>query len=81
MMTTRWPDDEGPAEEEEEELEGEWELDPNDPTHTDYDLSDAHGYGNWEPPGTPLLARQTIVLVIVLLVVAALILIPLLQII
>lgn len=78
-MTTGWQDDQGLPDE--EELEGEWELDPNDPTHPDHDLSIAHGYGNWEQSATPLLARRTIVLVIVLLVVAALILIPLLQII
>jgi len=26
-----------------------WELDPTDPSHPDYDLSEAAGYGAWEP--------------------------------
>ena len=26
-----------------------WELDPSDPRHPDYDLSEAAGYGAWEP--------------------------------
>ncbi|MGQ9572750.1 MAG: hypothetical protein ACUVV3_06140 [Dehalococcoidia bacterium] len=30
-----------------------WELDPNDPRHPDYDLSEAAGYGAWEPAEQP----------------------------
>jgi hypothetical protein len=26
-----------------------WELDPTDPSHPDHDLSEATGYGAWEP--------------------------------
>ena len=65
-------DDEGLASEEEEDLEGQWELDPNDPTHPDHDLSIAHGYSNWEPSRTPWLARTGVVIVISLIIVIAL---------
>ena len=68
---TRWPNDDEPPEED-EELEGEWELDPNDPTHPDYDLSEAAGYANWEPAPKPLLARRGIILLITLVIVIAL---------
>jgi hypothetical protein len=35
--------------EDEQEPEGEgWELDPNDPTHPDFDLSEAAGYKDVE---------------------------------
>ena len=68
---TRWPNDE--EAEDEQELEGEWELDPNDPTHPDYDLSVAAGYGHWEPARTTLLARRGIILLITLVIVIALI--------
>ncbi len=30
-----------------------WELDPNDPRHPDYDLSEKAGYGAWEPAQKP----------------------------
>ena len=62
---------------EEEELEGEWELDPNDPSHPDYDLSVSAGYGGWEPVPKPFLLRRGVVLGITLLVIAGL-LIPVL---
>jgi hypothetical protein len=68
---SRWPTDDEPPEEE-QELEGEWELDPNDPTHPDYALSQAAGYGNWEPARTPILARTWVIALISLLVVIAL---------
>jgi len=64
-------------EEVEEELEGEWELDPNDPSHPDYDLSDAAGYAGWEPSPKPVLLWRGVVLLLTLLVIVALI-IPLL---
>lgn len=66
-------DDEGLVPDEDELDEGEWELDPNDPTHPDYDLSIAHGYSNWEPQRTPLLARAGFVIIISLIIVAALV--------
>jgi hypothetical protein len=63
-----WPEDEdGPGEEEEDELEGEWELDPNDPTHPDYDLSEAAGYGGWEPAPKPILLRRGVVVAVTVL--------------
>jgi hypothetical protein len=30
-----------------------WELDPTDPGHPDHDLSEAAGYGAWEPVEKP----------------------------
>ena len=67
-----WEAQDGEVEEgdvpEEEELEGEWELDPNDPTHPDYDLSVAAGYGGWEPSSKPVLLRRGMVLLLTLLV-------------
>ena len=59
--------------EDEEELEGEWELDPNDPTHPDYDLSEAAGYGEWEPAPKPVLARNGIMLLVAVLVILAIV--------
>jgi len=57
----------------EDELdEGEWELDPNDPTHPDHDLSIDAGYADWEPSSKPWFVRRGVVLVITLLIVAAL---------
>lgn len=46
-----------------------WELDPNDPSHPDYDLSEAAGYGAWEPAQglSPLMRRLVVVASIVLL--------------
>jgi len=61
----------GDEEAEEEELEGEWELDPNDPSHPDYDLSEAAGYGTWEPPRKPVLARNGVMLLVAVLVILA----------
>ena len=68
---TRWPGDDEPSPEE-EELEGEWELDPNDPTHPDYDLSDAAGYANWDPSPKPWLMRAGVALLITAVVIVAL---------
>ena len=65
------------ADEEEEELDGEWELDPNDPSHPDYDLSVDAGYADWEPTSKPLLLRRGTVYLITVLVIIGL-LIPLL---
>jgi hypothetical protein len=56
-----------------EEPEGEgWELDPNDPTHPDFDLSEA-GYsgvdsdkGPWHPPRALVIAL-TLLLVLAML--------------
>jgi len=69
----RWRNEEiGP--EHGDELEGEWELDPNDPTHPDHDLSDAHGYADWDPAPKPLLTRRGVILLITALVIVGLLL-------
>ncbi len=52
----------------EEELDGEWELDPNDPSHPDYDLSVSAGYGEWEPEPKPLLLWRGVVVGLSLLI-------------
>jgi len=54
-----------------------WELDPNDPSHPDYDLSDAAGYGHWEPLEQGQSRRQRIIVVVAILLLMA-ILLPLL---
>ena len=72
---SRWGTEPTPLDDEglEEELpEGEWELDPNDPTHPDHDLSLAHGYANWEPAPKMLLAQPGVVLVLTVVVIIAL---------
>ncbi|MDP3768390.1 MAG: hypothetical protein U1B78_02905 [Dehalococcoidia bacterium] len=72
---SRWRTDEWqeePPDEEEEELEGEWELDPNDPTHPDYDLSESAGYAEWEGTPKPVLLRRGMVLLLTLLIIAGL---------
>ena len=49
-----------------------WELDPNDPGHPDYDLSEAAGYGRWEPLEQGPSRRQRIVVAVTMLLLAAL---------
>ena len=49
-----------------------WELDPNDPSHPDYDLSEAAGYGRWEPLGQGQSRLQRIVVTVTILLLAAL---------
>lgn len=70
-QTEEW-DDTSP--EDEEEIEGEWELDPNDPSHPDYDLSDAAGYAGWEAAPKPLFTRRGVILLISVLVIIGLLL-------
>lgn len=65
-----WSNDD--EEEEEDELEGEWELDPNDPTHPDFDLSESAGYSDWEPSPKPVLLWRGVVFVLTLLLILAL---------
>ena len=50
-----------------------WELDPNDPSHPDYDLSEAAGYGRWEPLEQGQSRRQRIIVVVTILLLAALV--------
>jgi hypothetical protein len=54
-----------------------WELDPNDPSHPDYDLSETAGYGGWEPLEQGQSRRQRIIVVVTILLLIAL-LVPLL---
>ncbi len=61
---------------EDEELEGEWELDPNDPTHPDHDLSESASYA-WYPPDKPFYLRRGVILAVTILVIIGL-MIPLL---
>jgi hypothetical protein len=62
-----------PDEDEDGEPEGEgWELDPNDPSHPDFDLSET-GYSGVEPEKSPWRpSRALIMAVTVLLLVAML---------
>ena len=70
----REDDPEGVADdEEEEELEGEWELDPNDPTHPDHDLSISSSY-LWEPPAKPIYLRRGVIVLVTVLVILGLLL-------
>lgn len=70
---TRWQDDldtdEAP---DDEDLDGAWELDPNDPTHPDYDLSESAGYADWEPSPKPVLLWRGVIVILTLLVIIAL---------
>ncbi len=58
----------------EEELTGEWELDPGDPEHPDFDLSEAAGDWAWQPKKSAIVLRRgfvffvSILLVIVMLI-------------
>ena len=72
-----WNDTAPDEEEIEEELEGEWELDHNDPSHPDYDLSESAGYAGWEPSPKPVLVRRGAVLLLTMLIIIGL-LIPVL---
>ena len=60
-------------EDDEEELEGEWELDPNDPTHPDHDSSISSSY-LWEPPAKPIYLRRGIIVLVTVLVILGLLL-------
>ncbi len=59
--------------EDEEELEGEWELDPSDPSHPDHDLSTSSSY-LWEPPPKPLYLRRGVIVAVTILVILGLLL-------
>ena len=49
-----------------------WELDPNDPSHPDYDLSEDAGYGRWEPLEQGQSRRQRILIIVAFLLLMAL---------
>ena len=76
MSGTGDPDEPADEEVDEEELEGEWELDPNDPTHPDHDLSESASYA-WYPPDKPFYLRRGVILAVTILVIIGL-MIPLL---
>jgi hypothetical protein len=60
--------------EDEPELEGEgWELDPNDPTHPDFDLSEAAGYKGVESRRGWFPLPRTLVIVITVLIIQGMI--------
>ena len=59
----------------EEEHAGEWELDPSDPEHPDFDLSEAAGDWAWRPQKSPIVLRRGFVFFVSLLLVVV-ILIP-----
>ena len=76
MSGTGDPDQIADEEFDEEELEGEWELDPNDPTHPDHDLSESASYA-WYPPDKPFYLRRGVILAVTILIIIGL-MIPLL---
>ncbi len=51
-----------------------WELDPTDPSHPDHDLSEATGYGAWEPAAKPNPWLRRVLVILSLLAVLGLIL-------
>ncbi len=76
MIGTGDPDEVADEELDDEELEGEWELDPNDPTHPDHDLSESASYA-WYPPDKPFYLRRGVILAVTILIIIGL-MIPLL---
>jgi hypothetical protein len=58
-------------EDEDGEPEGEgWELDPNDPIHPDFDLSEA-GYSGVEPEKRPWHPPRALILIVTILLLVA----------
>jgi hypothetical protein len=51
-----------------------WELDPTDPRHPDYDLSEAAGYGAWQRAEKPIPWLQIALVVLSILVIVGMIL-------
>jgi len=59
-----------PDDEDDEMSEGVWELDPNDPTHPDYDLSVDAGPAGWDTtPPPPVIGRGVVVTITVLVII------------
>ena len=50
------------------------EDDPNIPGHPDYDLSEAAGYGGWEPLSKPWYVRRWLMLLVAIIVISAMVL-------
>lgn len=71
-----WDDEPESAAEQalEEEFGGEWEIDPNDPSHPDFDLSESAGYAYWEPRPKPFYLRRGFVLVVATFIIVGLLL-------
>ena len=61
MSGTGGPDEVADEELDDEEFEGEWELDPNDPTHPDHELSESSSYA-WYPPDKQVYLRRGVIL-------------------
>ncbi len=61
------------------EEESPWGLDPNDPDHPDFDLSEAAGYSDWEPARKPGTLWRPLLVVVSVLLILALILPPLIR--
>ena len=63
-------EDDAVDDEDDEMSEGVWELDPNDPTHPDYDLSVDAGPAGWDAtPSPPLIGRGLVVAITVLVII------------
>ncbi len=74
-MVTTDEDEHGYKDDEDDEGEPEgegWELDPNDPTHPDFDLSEAGYYGVEPEPRFGYVSRALIAAVVILLLLALL---------
>lgn len=71
MSGTGGPDEVADEELDDEEFEGEWELDPNDPTHPDHDLSESSSYA-WYPPDKPVYLRRGVILAVTILIIIGL---------
>ena len=65
--------DDEELDDEDEFDEGEWELDPNDPSHPDHDLSESASYA-WYPPDKPFYLRRGVILFVSILVIVGLML-------
>ena len=56
-----------------EDREEPWELDdPTDPSHPDYDLSEATGYTDWQPRRRFLPLPRGVILLVTIVFIAAL---------
>jgi len=65
-------DEEGSDEFDIEDDGGQWELDPTDPSHPDFDLSEAAGYSEWQGRRGLLPLRRWVILLVTIVIVFAL---------
>jgi len=74
MVTPGDDEDFDDGDDEDGEPEGDgWELDPNDPSHPDFDLSEA-GYSGVEPERRPWQPPRSLVVAVTILIVIAMLL-------